>query len=120
MVLLQKSKRFHVSIIDKYVKGGILKIVIDRNTQEVFNGVIYDAKFVELLMVGVIGKKQLVENTFNKKDMRFIQGNKFGIFIDLCRTLLNAHFFRYFCSTSQKSIIPGRSIWCLCGKQNQT
>lgn len=75
LVLLQNSKRFHVSIIDKYVKGAILKIIIDWNSQEVFNGVIYDAKFVELLMVSVIGKKQLVEKTFNKKDLRFIQGN---------------------------------------------
>lgn len=57
------------------MKGAILKIIIDWNSQEVFNGVIYDAKFVELLMVSVIGKKQLVEKTFNKKDLRFIQGN---------------------------------------------
>lgn len=73
-ILLQKSNRFHISGINKYVKGAILKIVIDWNSQPVFDGVIHDAKFVELLLVGVIGKNQLIAESYSKKDLRFIQG----------------------------------------------
>lgn len=44
------------------------------NAETPFNSVLFDAKFVELVLVQIIGKEKLIGDNHLKKEMRFIQG----------------------------------------------
>lgn len=60
--------------IDRYVKLSLCQMMITWNETPPFGSILFDSKFVALLLVGVIGKERLAADNFVKADMRFIKG----------------------------------------------
>lgn len=72
----QKAKSFNFApnIILKY---SIVKTIIGWNTQPHFSSILYDEKFVALLLNFVVGKNNLIADVLPKEQMRFIRGTFF-------------------------------------------
>lgn len=68
-----QTKMFNF-VLDISLKYSIVKTVIAWNTQPFFKTIIYDAKFVALLLNFVIGKDNLKRNNLPKECLRFIRG----------------------------------------------
>lgn len=55
------------------VKFSIVKTIIGWNIQPAFNNILYDDRFVGILLTYVIGKEKLANNTLPKEQIRFIR-----------------------------------------------
>lgn len=55
------------------VKFSIVKTIIGWNIQPAFNNILYDDRFVGILLTYVIGKESLANNTLPKERIRFIR-----------------------------------------------
>lgn len=60
--------------LDISMKYSIVKTLIAWNIQSVFNNILYDAKFVALLLTYVMGNENMRTNNLLKERMRFIRG----------------------------------------------
>lgn len=67
-----KMCRFTLDISLKY---SIVKTIIGWNVQPTFNNILYDERFVALLLNFVIGKENLRLNNLPKERIRFIRGD---------------------------------------------
>lgn len=67
------AKKFFISGINKFVKISFVQMLSSWNTNSPFYSVLFDAKFVDLTLVQIIGKNNLIDENISKKDMRFIQ-----------------------------------------------
>lgn len=52
----------------------MMEVIMAWNTTSPFNSILYDSKFVSLLMQAVFDKKEVKEGTMGKKEKKFIQG----------------------------------------------
>lgn len=55
------------------VKFSIVKTIIGWNIQPAFNNILYDDRFVGILLIYVIGKENLANNSLPKEKIRFIR-----------------------------------------------
>lgn len=55
------------------MKFGVAKILIDMNVSKTSDNIMYDSKFVSILLSMVIGDENLKENKIDKKQMTFIK-----------------------------------------------
>lgn len=62
--------------LKRLVKISFAQMIITWNTEVPFNSILYDSKFVDLMLVAIIGKDRLINNQYSKNEMRFIKGKK--------------------------------------------
>lgn len=70
----EPETKMFIFALDISMKYSIVKTLIAWNTQSVFNNILYDAKFVALLLTYVMGKENIQTNNLAKERMRFIRG----------------------------------------------
>lgn len=68
-----QTKMFKFAL-DITLKYSIVKTIIGWNMQPHFNSILYDEKFVALLLNFIIGKNNLQSNNLPKELLRFIRG----------------------------------------------
>lgn len=67
-------KKVYFPAIDRYVKLSLCQMIINWNETSPLNSILFDGKFVALLLISVIGKERFAADTFSKAEMRFIKG----------------------------------------------
>lgn len=96
------------------LKYSIVKTLIGWNTQPVFNNILYDGKFVALLLTFITGKKNLQNNHLPKEQSRFIRGMNLSIDIFTLSQKFNFYKIHHFSNipiTSRGRSAPCRSLW---------
>lgn len=113
-----RAFKFALGICLKY---SIVKTLIGWNTQPVFNNILYDGKFVALLLTFITGKENLQNNHLPKEQSRFIRGMYLCIDIVILSQKFNfykSHHFSNIPVTSWGRSAPCRSLWWICARKS--
>lgn len=77
MILLQSNMKFCFEEHNVILKAGIVRLLVEWSKSETTSSILYDSRFVQLLVVATFTEDEIVRNKLNKKKMNFIKGNFF-------------------------------------------
>lgn len=97
LILLQNNMRFCFEEYNVTLKLGIVRLIADWSKSESTASILYDSKFVQLLIYAIFPVDKIVANNFEKKQMSFIKSNSFKstIFLKSLSESSNFIFFSY-------------------------
>lgn len=73
--LLQVNKKLYFGTIDLYLKPSLGSLIITWNTNFGFSTILYDSKFVDLVLTAVFKKDELIgTQKLDNNKMRFVKG----------------------------------------------
>lgn len=59
------------------LKMGIVRLLTGWHNSDTTSSILYDSKFVQLLVVSMFSEDEIVNNNMDKKKMKFIKGKSF-------------------------------------------
>lgn len=86
LLKIQEKGIFHFPYYQVDLKYGLVQLVIDWKQTPSSASILYDSKYVTLLVSMIIGKKEFVTKKFDSKKMDFIKGSIMVILIWFCRS----------------------------------
>lgn len=59
------------------LKTGLVRLLAEWTNSETTSSILYDSRFVQLLVVALFSDDEIINNNFDKKKMNFMKGNFF-------------------------------------------
>lgn len=77
---------------------GLARMIIEWQYSATFSSILYDSRFVHLLLAALFTDDEIMKNHFDKKKMKFIKGNrKFNTLFSMTMcTMYNIKWFYFF------------------------
>lgn len=67
--------KFYFEEYNVVLKAGIVRLLVEWSNSETNSSILYDSRFVQLLVVSIFSVDEIIGNKRNKKKMDFIKGN---------------------------------------------
>ena len=74
MISLQEDKKFYFEEYNVVLKAGLVRLLVEWTKSETNASILYDSKFVQLLIVSIFSEEEIISDKFDKKKMNFIKG----------------------------------------------
>lgn len=69
--------KFHFEEYKVILKTGLVRLLVEWSNSETSSSILYDSRFVQLLVVSIFSGDEIISNKLDKKKMNFIKGNCF-------------------------------------------
>lgn len=60
------------------LKSGLVRLLTEWSNSETNSSILYDSKFVQLLVVAIFSDDEIINNNFDKKKFNFMKGDYFS------------------------------------------
>lgn len=58
------------------LKMGLARMIIEWQFSSTFSSILYDSRFVHLLLAALFSDDEIMKSKFDKKKMKFVKGNR--------------------------------------------
>lgn len=76
MILLQENMKLRFDEYNVDLKLGLARMLIEWQDSPTFSSILYDSKFVHLLLDAIFSVDQILNKKSDKKKMQFVKGNR--------------------------------------------